>query len=280
MANEDHRHALHLRPHQRADRPGLRPRRADRVRDRDDALRRLFTIPISHYCEKARWALERAGLAYDEERHVQGVHRFASRRAGGVGTLPVLLTDEGVFKQSEWIVRYADLHLPPEQRLFRSDGETAFCRWLDAGLGPDGRRLMYSRMLPLKDLLLPFNNAGVPRWEAAFLRLAYPVVGAWARHELRISGDDAPLVFAAFDAVAERLADKPFLFGERFGAADLTFACLAASVVVPPEYGVALPQPDALPADVAEAVRGFRAHPAGAFALRCFRELRHSPAGA
>jgi len=24
---------------------------------------RLVTIPISHYCEKARWALERAGLA-------------------------------------------------------------------------------------------------------------------------------------------------------------------------------------------------------------------------
>ena len=33
--------------------------------------RRLLTIPISHYCEKARWALERAGLAYREERHVR-----------------------------------------------------------------------------------------------------------------------------------------------------------------------------------------------------------------
>jgi len=26
-------------------------------------VRRLLTIPISHYCEKARWALERAGPA-------------------------------------------------------------------------------------------------------------------------------------------------------------------------------------------------------------------------
>jgi glutathione S-transferase len=31
---------------------------------------RLVTIPISHYCEKARWSLERAGLEYREERHV------------------------------------------------------------------------------------------------------------------------------------------------------------------------------------------------------------------
>ena len=25
---------------------------------------RLITIPISHFCEKARWALQRAGVAY------------------------------------------------------------------------------------------------------------------------------------------------------------------------------------------------------------------------
>jgi glutathione S-transferase len=43
---------------------------------------RLVTIPISHHCEKARWALERAGIPYREERHVQGIHRIG--RAGRV----------------------------------------------------------------------------------------------------------------------------------------------------------------------------------------------------
>ena len=47
------------------------------------AVLRLVTIPISHYCEKARWALDRAGMPYREERHVQGIHRLAARRAGG-----------------------------------------------------------------------------------------------------------------------------------------------------------------------------------------------------
>src|SRR3954447_25848164 len=125
---EDHRHALPPQAHHRS---RLRPRRADRVRDRDDALRRLFTIPISHYCEKARWALDRAGLEYVEERHVQGVHQLVSRRHGGAGTLPLLVTSEGVFNQSEWIVRYADGTLPPHQRLFTgSVEEVDFCRWL------------------------------------------------------------------------------------------------------------------------------------------------------
>ena len=77
-------------------------------------------------------------------------------------------------------------------------------------------------------------------------------------------------MLAAFDAIAERLADgRRHLCGDRFTAADLTFACLAAAVVVPPEYGVALPQPDELPEPVARDVDAFRAHPAGAYALSC-----------
>jgi glutathione S-transferase len=78
---------------------------------------RLVTIPISHYCEKARWALERAGLPYREERHVQGIHRFASRRAGGGGTTPVLVTPEGSLGESEEILLWVDERTPPDRRL-------------------------------------------------------------------------------------------------------------------------------------------------------------------
>ena len=117
-----------------------------------------------------------------------------------------------------------------------------FCRWLDAGLGPDGRRLIYKLMLPRPELMLPTTTRACPAWEGRALTALYPVAVRWATRELALTdADDAPLVFAAFDAVAEQLGDKPFLFGERFTAADLTFACLAAAVVVPPEYGVQLP---------------------------------------
>jgi glutathione S-transferase len=139
-------------------------------------VRRLLTIPISHFCEKARWALERAGLDYDEERHVQGVHRFVSRRAGGAGTLPVLVTDSGVFSESEDIIRYADSTLEPEQRLFpsepsRRDEVVALCRRFDAGIGPHARRLMYAHMVQRRKELLDVNNQGVPAWEDRFLRV-------------------------------------------------------------------------------------------------------------
>src|SRR4051812_44721934 len=56
----------------------------------------LITIPISHYCEKARWALDRAGLDYVERPHLQVFHWAAVRRAGGGKTAPVLVRGDRV----------------------------------------------------------------------------------------------------------------------------------------------------------------------------------------
>jgi glutathione S-transferase len=251
-------------------------------------MRRLITIPISHYCEKARWALERAGLPYTEERHVQGVHRIVARRAGGGSTVPVLVAPEGVFAESEQILAYADEALPEDLRLFPADPELrreveGVSRWLDNGLGPDGRRLMYAHMLEHRRLMLTVNCQGVPSLERRAMTALWPAAVRWGKRELGISPtsprEDEASVWEAFDAVAERLADgRRHLCGDRFTAADLTFAALSAAVLVPPEYGVSLPQPEILPAETASAVRAFRAHPAGAYALGLFRDERKRPA--
>ncbi len=69
---------------------------------------RLVTISFSHYCDKARWALDHAGLAYREEAHLPGFHAPAVARAGGTRTTPVLVTDEGVLPDSKDILAWAD----------------------------------------------------------------------------------------------------------------------------------------------------------------------------
>jgi glutathione S-transferase len=246
---------------------------------------RLVTIPISHYCEKARWALERAGIPYREERHVQAIHRIAARRAGGGATVPVLVTPQGVLGESDEILVWVDARTSPEYRLFpaappeRAEVER-LCRRFDAGLGPRGRRLMYIHMLAQPKLMLRFNNQGVPPWEDRVLRLGWPLALRWARRELAIrpgiEAEDEVAVWRELDFVAELLADgRKHLCGERFSAADLTFAALSASVVVPPVYGVPLPQPDVLPAHTAALVRRAREHPAGRYALELFVQRRH-----
>jgi glutathione S-transferase len=251
-------------------------------------LNRLLTIPISHFCEKARWALERARIDYVEERHVQGIHRIVARRAGGGTTVPVLVTNDGVFAESEDILHYADEQLDEVRRLFPAHPElrdevVGLCRELDEGLGPDGRRLMYALMLELKGPMLHVNNQGVPAWEGRAMSALWPLVTRWGRRDLGIDADtvqvDEENVRRAFDAIAERRADgRPYLCGERFTAADLTFAALAAAVIVPPEYGVRLPQPGELPQHIARMVRDFREHPAGAYAMELFRTERRRPA--
>jgi glutathione S-transferase len=245
---------------------------------------RLVTIPISHYCEKARWALERAGIPYREERHVQGIHRIASRRAGGHGTTPVLVTPDGSLGESEEILAWVDERTPPEERLFpedqaKRDEVVKLSRRLDDDLGPRGRRLMYVNMLAERDLMLLFNNNGVPRWEDRAMRLGFPLAARWAGKELGIrpgiETEDEEAVWREFDFVAELLSDgRPHLCGERFTAADLTFGALSASVIVPPVYGTPLPQPDVLPPHIAALVNRAREHPAGHYALELFAERR------
>ena len=85
----------------------------------------LITIPISHFCEKARWALDRAGISYTERAHLQLLHRFAARRAGGGNTVPVFVCTDGVLGESAEIVDYADAHGPPERRLYPADPNEA-----------------------------------------------------------------------------------------------------------------------------------------------------------
>jgi glutathione S-transferase len=247
---------------------------------------RLVTIPISHYCEKARWALERAGIPYREERHVQGVHQLVAWRAGGKLTVPVLVTPEGVVNESAEILDWVDRRTPVEQRLFPAEpGERAeverLCRRLDEGLGPRGRRLMYVHMLADSKLALRFNNAGVPRWEDRFIRYGWPLAQRYVRRVLEIRPgievEDEAAVFGELDYVAQLRSDgRPYLCGERFGAADLTFAALSASIVVPLAYGVPLPQPDVLSPGMAALVRRAREHPAGRYALELFAAHRRT----
>jgi glutathione S-transferase len=244
----------------------------------------LVTIPISHYCEKARWALERAGVAYRERAHVQAIHRIATRRAGGGVTAPVLVCADGVLADSADILSWADAQSPPGRALYPDDPErVAQVRRLEdefnARLGPHSRCWMYQQLRRRRDLAVRYGCAGIPTWERATLRLGYPVLIAIVARVLDVTPATAIRsegeVREVFDVVGERLADgRRYICGEEFTAADLTFSALAAPALMPVGYGVPLPQPDELPAHAAEVVRELRAHPAGVHALRMFEAER------
>ena len=120
---------------------------------------------------------------------------------------------------------------------------------------------------------------GVPAYQRLLLRVGFPLLRAGMRRAMRIDAPGAERslakVLRVFEAVGERLADgRPFLVGDRFGAADLTFAALAAPALALAGYFVPLPALGDLPSGAADLARTLHEMPAGAFAARMYREHR------
>lgn len=248
---------------------------------------RLITIPFSHYCDKARWALDHAGVAFEESAYLPLLHAGPSLLAGGKRSVPVLVTSEGTLPDSTDILRWADARAPKGRGLF---GDTAaegreiadLEDLFDIKLGPDTRRWIYHYILPHRDLILKLTRDDrVPSWQNAALSVGFPVARAVMKKAMNITPAGAERsearVDAAFDRVGDMLKDgRPFLVGSRFSAADLTFAALSGPILLPPEYGAALPPIDDLPREAVAKIRGWQAHPAGQFALKLYREHRRS----
>jgi glutathione S-transferase len=244
----------------------------------------LYTIGPSHYCEKARWALERLRIRYTESRHPAIVvyARIAKFRKR---TVPLLATRHGIIDDSTAILTHLDSWVEEPARLFpegalRAD-VTALEASFDERLGPQTRRLAYAFIVDRPDMFVDMMSAGVSRLDDAALRAGKSVFLKMIKSAFKLEDRDRAIktaterIRAVFDEVSLRLADgRPFLTGDRFTAADLTFACLAAPAVCPPNYGVPWPDTSTLPEAFRTIVKDLRAMPAGAFAMKMFEMQR------
>jgi len=247
---------------------------------------RLLTIPFSHYCDKARWALHRAGLTFTEEPHLPMASAWAAWRAGGRRTVPVLVTPGGVLHDSTDMLHYADAHTAAPRRLFPDDpalrAEVAELEDdFDRRLGPATRRWAYGYLLDDADFMRAVFRSAGPRGEARVATAALPLVRAVMKRGLAITPDgvarSASRIEATFAEVGERLRDgRKYLAGSQFSAADLTFAALAAPAVIPDGYARYLCPWEALPSRFREAVAPLRDTPAGRFVVRLYETEREA----
>jgi glutathione S-transferase len=245
---------------------------------------RLITIPPSHYCEKARWALEKAGIPYREEGHPPLLHRWATRVAKGSSSTPILVAGDRVLSDSTDILQFIDVEHAGGWRPYPTDSQLRveaeeMEEIFDTRLGPHTRRIAYYHLLQHNKLFLASVLAGVGGFERTLFRVFSPLIKKLMRVSMRIdaSGEERSLgnVQNVFATVGELLADgRSFLVGKNFGAADLTFAALAAPVLLPRNYGSPLPSLDEVPTELLAQVEGFRSSPAGDFALRIYRDHR------
>jgi glutathione S-transferase len=256
-----------------------------------DPRLRLLTIPVSHYCEKARWALERAGLEYSEVRHIQLLHYASTLRHARSLYAPVLLTPHGPICDSTNILRYADSHGHAEAPLFPCDAESArrVSEWealFDRVVGVESRRWLYQAGFEQlgTEGMLALAAQGTPPWQAPVARFLMPLARRYLELRFDITAERVERGLGElrqlFERVGRELEDgRAYLVGAHFSAADLSFAALSAFVLMPPEYGVRMPTLGELPLVMRATVEEFRATRAGEFALGLFQRERRRPCG-
>lgn len=267
---------------------------------------RLITIPVSHYCEKTRWALTRLQIPFVEERHMPPFHRFVTRqvkmgssvvaeternmspinrfvsRCVGGQSVPVLVTATDVLTSSEEILRWVDEITSDHAKLYPTEPENRrqveeLVTLFDSVLAPAVRQWFYFYIFNQAQLVQPLWCQGTSRFE----RLFFPLVFRWMRSNVfqmyTINAESAleahQCICKIFTRVEDLLGDgQTYLVGKAFSAADLTFATLAAAVVMPIGYGVAFPDLNQLPSQMVVQIQAFRETRSGKFVLRLYEE--------
>ena len=216
----------------------------------------LYVFAISHYCEKARWALDHLEIPYQLHHSVPGMNRRIAKQLDtavpprkNIGSLPFLHVEGELIAGSAAIIDWAELHRAAgTSSLAGADPQQtkALEQRLDAAVGVHIRRFYYSAALlgdsaPVRAIFtndLPF----VARWST---RLAWSKIVP-----LMIKGMDLgpaqgmesrAIVLAELDWLDALLADgRPYLTGDSLTRADITAASLLAPLVNPanhPTYG-------------------------------------------
>lgn len=239
----------------------------------------LVTIPVSHYCEKARWGLDLAGLAYREDGNLPLFHVLRTRPRGGT-SVPLLVTPERTLTDSSDILAWLapTISIYPDDASERSEA-LALEDHFDVVLGPHTRRAGYALVLPQRELALGIIDQRTARWQTRLARPTFPLLAQVMKRLLKITPTSAArsldVVRRVCGEVDARLAaGRRYLVGTRFSVADLTFAALMSPLLLPPEHPIAWPARDALPTAWRSLVDELRATLAGQHALRMYREHR------
>src|SRR6476661_5407725 len=86
---------------------------------------RLFTFSLSHFSEKARWALSASGVPFQEEPWTPFFHAVPALRSGGRTTVPILEAGSRRVQDSTKILHFLNEHWGRLPVLPESEPESA-----------------------------------------------------------------------------------------------------------------------------------------------------------
>ena len=194
--------------------------------------RRLVALKVSPWSERARWALDHHGLAYEVLHHQPFIGERKLRALVGPGkqraTVPVLIEGDERITESWEIALHADRR-GAGVKLIPADREAEIRRWndlADEGMGA-GRVLVVAAMLASPAALEETLPPNVPRWLRPLLRPVARSVTHWFGRKYGVRTEALAAGRAKFTAMLvklrEGLAGAPYLLGS-FSYADIAMA--------------------------------------------------------
>lgn len=250
----------------------------------------LWHIGISHYSEKARWALAYKDVEHERRSPLPGMHMAVALwlTRGANKTFPVLRLDGRNIGDSTAIIaaleqRYPDPPLypaDPEQRRRALELEEFF----DEELGPHIRLLVFHELINEPEIFAQIASETVPTplpmpksFTGAYGRI-YTSLRFGAKSDAAAKSAKANVV-AAMDRLGAELeaADGDYLVGDHFTVADLTAAALFYPLVGPEEGP--LPPNQLTPPAFERFREGMSHRPGYAWVEEMYRRHRQ-PAGA
>jgi glutathione S-transferase len=206
----------------------------------------LWHISVSHYSEKARWALDYKALAHVRRTPPPGSHMPIAYwlTRGGAITLPILDLDGERIADSTAIIAALERRIPdpplyphdPRERRRALELED----WLDEELGPYMRRLAFYELRREPEILAEMGERVAPALASMLGPVLVPYTRLFTGLRYRASAaQDAEhargRILAALDRLEAELGEQQYLVGGRFTVADLTAAALLYPLVRPPQ---------------------------------------------
>lgn len=208
----------------------------------------FYLFAISHYCEKARWALDHHGRDYQLRYLAPGSHFQVMQEIGAPGSsVPALQWPDRIVQGSSEIIDWAEGEQGDPARSLAPDPEFADdCRVLEQRLddivGVHVRRAYYSEALVVQpETVLPMFADDLEAEERQSLTDAWAVISQMMMQAMDLGPEQGreseQILEAQLDWFDGLLADgRRFLYGDRFTRVDLTAASMWAPLTLPKEH--------------------------------------------
>jgi glutathione S-transferase len=244
----------------------------------------LWHIGVSHYSEKARWALALKGVEHDRRSAPLGAHMLAALwlTRGGQVTFPVLELEGETVGGSAAIIGALEARYPAPP-LYPGDPEDRrraleFEAYFDERIGPAVRLIGWHHMRRDQERMGAVVERSLPgpiRGFGPVRSAAARVSGTMVDLRFRVASDEAEAraratVLEGIDRLESELGEGKYLFGHGFSVADLTAASLLYPIVLPPEA----PRLPSAPASARPFVDELRARPFWGWVERTFARHR------